>query len=329
MAGKRMIWHVGFGRLLRRRGSQAFEVREEVPLSEEPLRIDYLLLRKRVGQDPPPPEDGAWTLRRLWPLLPRVSVVEYKSPGRAYRTGDLDRLLAYVHTCHADESTRPGSRQDLCAVLAVPARTASLRNDVEDMGLSWEDLGGGYWRVRGTVYTLHVLDLRRVAEAEDDDLLQCLGSGEVTSRAAQWLVAELVGSKEAGMSIQDLEGYEELVEKALASLPADLVERALASLPKERWEKVLALLPVEQRLAGLPPEQRLAGLPPEQRLAGLPPEQRLAGLPPEQRLAGLDRDHEVLALPVHLLRGLSEQYIASLSPEAQAEVRRRLRRHED
>lgn len=96
---------------------------------------------------------------------------------------------------------------------------------------------------------------------------------------------ELVGSKEAGMNVQDMEGYEELIQKFLEALP------------------------------------------PEQRLAGLPPEQRLAGLAPEQRLAGLDRDHEVLALSIPLLQALPDEYIRSLSPDVQAEVRRRLRRN--
>jgi hypothetical protein len=91
MGAKRVVWQVGFGRLLRRRGSHAFEVRDEVPLSEEPPRMDYLLLRKEPASAE---DDSAQTLRRLWPLLPLVSVVEYKSPGRFYRRGDLDRLLA-------------------------------------------------------------------------------------------------------------------------------------------------------------------------------------------------------------------------------------------
>jgi hypothetical protein len=104
-----------------------------------------------------------------------------------------------------------------------------------------------------------------------------------------------MGSQEAGMRMQDMEGYEELMQKFLASLP---------------------------------PEQRLAGMAPEQRLAGLAPEQRLAGMAPEQRLAGLDRDHQVLALPVELLSGLSEAYVRTLSPEVQAEIARRLQAKE-
>src|SRR4029078_12700297 len=97
VGAKRVIWHVGFERNLRRRGPPSFEVRSEVPLSEEPPRLDYLLLRK-LTPDGEPVDNRAQTLRHLWPLLPRVSVVEYKSPGHPYRSGQLDRLWGYVHT---------------------------------------------------------------------------------------------------------------------------------------------------------------------------------------------------------------------------------------
>ncbi|MEZ4308237.1 MAG: hypothetical protein R3F14_09360 [Polyangiaceae bacterium] len=150
-----------------------------------------------------------------------------------------------------------------------------------------------------------------VAPAEGDPLY-FLGSGKTLSPEARLFWMELVGSKEAAMSMQDMEGYKELMEKLLDALPA---------------EQVLSHYAPEQVLSHYAPEQRLAGLPPEQRLAGLPPEERLAGLPPEQRLAGLDRDHQALALPVEVLRMLPEEYLRSLSPEVEAEIRRRLRQN--
>ena len=75
----------------------------------------------------------------------------------------------------------------------------------------------------------------------------------------------------------------------------------------------------EQALARL-----VARLPPEQRLAGLVPEQRLAGLAPEQRLAGLTEAQAVLALPDAALRGLSDEYLATLPRDTRAAIRRRL-----
>ncbi|MFT3770668.1 MAG: hypothetical protein QM820_35025 [Minicystis sp.] len=248
-------------RLLRRRGPRSFEVRDEVPLSDEPARLDYLLLRK-VGI---PAEDGAaTTLRRLWALLPLVSVVEYKSPGRPYRTGNLDRLWGYVHLYHADDGQRPAAREQLCAVLIVSVRTPSLLSDAQSMGLAWEALGDGYWRVTGGLFVLYVVEIDVVAPAEGDDLLHSLGNGKLLTPEARWFWMELVGSKEAGMSMQDLEGYDELMAKLLDTLPP---------------EQVLSHYAPEQRLAGLDRDHQALALPVE--VLRLLPESYLRSLSPE------------------------------------------------
>ena len=187
MGAKRVIWHVGMELNLRRRGPRSFEVRAEVRLSEEPSRMDFLLLRKLTPEGAPA-DDSAQTLRRLWPLLPRVSVVEFKSVGRPYRPGDLDRLWSYTHAYYADQRALPRrradgtpltaaeggpdvrGRTDLCAVLLVAGRTPSLDADVEEMGLTWEALGDGYHRVTGGLFALYVVEIDVVGPAEDDDL---------------------------------------------------------------------------------------------------------------------------------------------------------------
>jgi hypothetical protein len=84
---------------------------------------------------------------------------------------------------------------------------------------------------------------------------------------------EFVGSKEAQMSMQDMEGFEEALDRFITSLA---------------------------------------------------PERILAALAPEQRLAGLDHDHQALALLLDVLRLLPDSYLRSLSPEVEAELRRRL-----
>jgi hypothetical protein len=179
---------------------------------------------------------------------------------------------------YADEHTRPKRREDLCAVLAVPCRSPSLDVDVERMALSWEDLGEGYWHVRGGLFALYVVELNVVAEAEGDDLLHSLGSGEFLTAETRWFWMELVGSTEAGMSVQDMEGYDELMGKLLEKLPA------------------------EQRLAGLSAEQRLAGLPAEQRLAGLDRDHQALALPLEV----------LRLLPEHYIGSLSAEVQAEI-----------------
>jgi hypothetical protein len=58
-------------------------------------------------------------------------------------------------------------------------------------------------------------------------------------------------------------------------------------------------------------------------LPNMDPAVVLAELSPEQRLAGLAPEEAVRALPVELLRGLSDAYLQTLSPETQAAIRAR------
>ncbi len=250
MGTTRTAWHVLLAALLGQHAPHRFEVRSEVPLSREPLRADYLLLRAVAEAD----DDGR-TLRMLWDLLPKDTILEFKSIGRPYRSRNLDRLWAYLHLYYADEPVRLEQRADLCGVLLVPTRTPSLDADAGTLGLAWCVLGGGYWSLTGGPFALYVAEIDVVAETEDDDLLRLFGHAELhTSEARRWL-SEQMGAKETAMAIHELEEYDEVTAKLIATVPP------------------------EQRLVGLSPEQRLVGLSPEQRLVGLSPEQMVLALP--------------------------------------------------
>ncbi|WP_437721093.1 hypothetical protein [Sorangium sp. So ce861] len=324
MGSTRTAWHVLLAALLRQRRPRHFQVQSEVPLAAEPPRADYLLLRNDAPGEAGEP---AGTLRRLWSLLPRETIVEFKSVRRTYRGRDLDRLGGYLSLHYAGAARRLGPRADLAGVVLLPSRTRSLDADATALGLTWLDLAGGYWQLQGGAFALYVVELATVAEVEGDDLLHLFGHGKArTVEARRWL-AEQVGAEEIAMAMRELEGFDEVLRAVLRKLPIEAllpalpVEELLAALPPEQR---LAGLPPEQRLAGLPPEQRLAGLPPEQRLAGLPPEQRLAGLPPEQRLAGLTPEERLLLAPDEVLRLLPEDYLRSLPMDVQAKIRARL-----
>jgi hypothetical protein len=148
-----------------------------------------------------------------------------------------------------------------------------------------------------------VVDIDVVAEQEQDDVLGLFGHGttEPTLEARRFW-AEQVGATEAGMEPQELEGYD------------DVLRRLVEVVPRKR---ILALYSPEERIEHLAPEQFLEHLAPEQRLAGLTPEQRLAGLAPEEAL---------LALPDAMLRGLSDEFLATLSEPTRAAIRRRIGR---
>jgi hypothetical protein len=300
MSATRTAWHVLLAALLLKRAPRGIEVRSEVPLSTEPLRTDYLLLRTHAednqGDSPPPPR---W---KLWDLLPKDTLVELKSIGRPYRSRNLARLWAYLYLYYADQAARLASPDDLAGVLLVAARTPTLEADTRTLGLAWQDLGGGYWKLSGGPFTLYVAEIDRVAEAEDDDLLRLFGHAEPhTVEARRWL-REQVGAKEMTMEMNELEGYDEVIQKLITD---------------EMKQKLITSLPPEQVLAAFKPEQVLAAFKPEQVLAALKPEQRLAGLPPEQA---------VLALPNEVLRGLTDEYLSTLPAATRAVIRDRIGR---
>jgi len=171
-------------------------------------------------------------------------------------------LWGYVHLFCADEQNGVEQRGDLGALLVVPGRTPTLDADAKAMGLTWSDLGSGYWQLKGGLFGLHVVEIDIVAEREDDDLLRLFGHKPERTPEARRFWAELVGTKEAIMAARELEGYDEVVQR------------------------FLELLSPEERLAGLAPEQRLAGLSPDQTLLALPddvlrtlPEAYVASLP--------------------------------------------------
>lgn len=243
MGTTRTAWHVLLAALLGQRAPHRFEVRSEVHLSSEPLRADYLLLRAVAEVD-----DRGQTLRKLWELLPKDTILEFKSTGRPYRSRNLDKLWAYLHLYYADEPVRLAARTELCGVLLVAARTPSLDADAQTLGLRWSSLGDGYWLLDGGPFALYIAEIDVVAETEDDDLLRLFGHARThTTEARRWLSQHLA-DKVNDMAMHELEEYDEVIEKLVVSLP-----------PK-------------RRLAGLTPEQLRTELTPEQVVLALPDE---------------------------------------------------------
>ena len=176
-------------------------------------------------------------------------------------------------------------------MLVVPSVTPTLEEELRELLLTRKPSATGYHEVRGFPVKLVVVDLGVAAEQEQDELMRWFAGapGERSLEALRWIGQHTGGARP--MSAQaELEGWEEWARRYFASLTPD-------------------------KLAEI--------IDPAQRLAGLAPEQRLAGLAPEQRLAGLDPTQTVLALPDEVLRGLSDEYIATLPADIQAQVRSR------
>lgn len=244
----RTAWHLGFAALVAERAPPGIEVRTEVPIAIDPLRADLLLLR-RSGEARR--DEEAKVLRGLWPRLGSDSIVEYKSPSRPPRRGDLLRLVGCGAIYHASQvqAGRLEEPVELTLVLVVASLTPTVRKEVERMGWKLAPLGNGYARIEGAMYSTILVVTDEVAPAERDDFLAIFSHREVVAReAVGWFERWLYSEGGVMQKIQDLEGYDEMLQKLLAETP------------------------VEMRLAGLTPEQRLAGLAPEQLLTALPVE---------------------------------------------------------
>jgi hypothetical protein len=295
------LWHLGFGDLLAERGSPGMQVVSEWSLPVRVRRTDFLLIRR---EDSRQRDQEARSLRALWPRLSDITIMELKSPGRAFRQSELIRLVACGALYHEHNRRELAGPHAITLAVVLPGFTPSLRDEITHMGWTLEPLERGYARIRGVMYTTYVAFTNEIAEAEDDDYLRVFSDHEIrTAETTSWLRHWMLEKKTMlDPKLIKPEGYDEMMQKLLESLTP------------------------EERLRGLPPEERLRGLPPEERLRGLPPEERLRGLPPEERLRGLDEEQALLALPVNVLRHLSEDYLRSLSPAMQQVVRERIAR---
>jgi hypothetical protein len=256
-----------FAAVLGERGPSATEIQTEPTLSTYPRRPDFLLLRRTEAEAASGRD--AQTLCGLWPRLTRAALVELKSPGRDFRRTELVRLLGYgvqYHEQHMNELAGPA---DLSLVLVMLRPTPSLLDEIAHMAWSLEPLDRGYARIQGVMYTTFVVFSDEVASAEDDDFMRIFSHHQVRRRETRWWLEQWLQRTKNMSDYQDpreIEGYEEVLQKLLDSLP------------------------LEERFMGLSPEERVAGLSTQERVAGLSTDERLLTLP-DEALRALSDDY--------------------------------------
>ena len=276
MSAPRTLWHLMLYALLDERRPSAFEVRFEVPLSKEPQRADFLLLRRTKEGD----VSDARVLRRLWGLIREQALVEYKSVSASLEPGDLTKLLGYGAQYASLNRDRLKHKQDLLLVLLVPSMTPTLKDELSFLDAKLGRAKAGYAPIEGLCFPAYAVFVDEVALVERDQLVGMFGHGTSLEGADRWWWIHHLWNREgvmANVNPEDMEGYDELTAKFLASLPVN-----------EVMAKFVAGLPVELRLEGLAPKDRLKGLAPEDRFEGLTPEDRFEGLSMEELRAMLE-----------------------------------------
>ena len=269
------FWHYPYASLISERKPPGWEVTVEKALSLTPRSVDQLLLHRNNTERR---DQAARVMRGLWPHLTDTALLEFKGPTRGLRRRDLPKLLSYGWEYLSQDDCVIDDPRELSLVLAVPTETPTLRREYGRCRVEAQPLGDGYVRLVGSCYTIFVVLLDQVANAERDDFLRLFthDRAKVKDQNALWWMHSWIRKARTMPELKQLEGFDNIVEGLIDALGVEELLRHV------RPEALLASLDPEQRLAGLDAEQRLAGLDAEQRLAGLDAEQRLAGLDPEQ-----------------------------------------------
>jgi hypothetical protein len=264
-------WHQGFAHLLSQRAPQSSTLHSEVELHQRPSRVD-LEIRRRPDMAARDHEAGV--LRGLWPRLSRVALLEFKSPSRGFRRGDLVRLMAYGSLYLAQHMNELQKLADLDLVLVVPAVNKALLAEIAFLRCERRSLDPGYAALVGLGYTTYMVVTDEVAETERDEFLKIFSHHPVHDPdALDWLQDWLALQEEHMPQVKRSKSFHEVRQKLLSSMT-----------PKER----LAGLSADERLAGLSADERLAGLSADERLAGLSPEEVLAQFSPDEIRAYLE-----------------------------------------
>jgi len=276
---------------------RVWEVLPELQLGREPRRIDVVVVHRTVDAATAvtPPARLASVLDEM----PLHTVFSFKGATDALESTDVLEGLAYVLEYMAMRALSDPAEVGLRFVAS--ARTKPFLAQLRALGGVLEATARpGVYEGRLSGFALRLVETSVACDAPKEEVLRLVSPRFLSEE----LPSGPVDEGERALYTQLFRCIEQLSRSPEGAMAKDIDKIT------ERWERDLA-----RRIAARNPAALLAELTPEQRLAGLGPEQRLAGLAPDQALR---------ALPVEVLRGLSEDYLRTLSPETQAFVRARL-----
>jgi hypothetical protein len=235
---------VYFAELLSELGSPAFRVETEVELLRRPARADVVIVRRRKRKR----QKRSRGLRRLWSWIDEVALVEFKSKKNPLRRGDVAYWIALCLMFSAARRRR-GELTAMQGVLAIVRRTPILLAEVQTLGATLRDEGGGYLTFEIGSMTAMVVVLDEVCRAERQPLLGLFsGSTLGEPRVARWLVDHF-GKVVGTMGTKTTQTQKEVIEFLATHVP-----------PKD----LVDMITPERLLASIKPAQRLAGLDSEQ-----------------------------------------------------------------
>ena len=215
MGEERRVWHVLFGDVIEEEKPEGMLVTAEEILSQQ-QRADLILLWR--DEATAPPTGSFW---RLWAVLPKLTILEYKSRGRPPERGVLDQLFAYGHILLRKERSAREPRiegaSQLGLVLVAGSLTPTLEKELAGYGLTSEALGGGLYRVRGALIQTWILGLDELSVDVDRPLMGTFGTRpfrELDKEGAGWLAQRFMGERD---QLESLPDYEEAINQLASS----------------------------------------------------------------------------------------------------------------
>ncbi|MCG8425235.1 MAG: hypothetical protein MJE77_45725, partial [Proteobacteria bacterium] len=204
------FWHYPYASLVKERKPANWDVVVEKLLSLAPRAVDLLLLRRKGAKRL---DYEARVMRGLWPLLTDVALLEFKGPTHGLRPRELGKLLSYGWEYWSQDDTSPVKPSQLSLVLAIPKETPTLLHEYDSCALQPQPLGDGYVRLTGSVYTMVVVLLDQVADAERDDFLRLFTHDRARVNdplALRWAQAWIRKARTM-QDLKHLEGFDDLV----------------------------------------------------------------------------------------------------------------------
>ena len=202
MGEHRTAWHLLAATFIDERRPQTVSLETEVPLSKRPQRVDMIVLRKKDG-----PVDDSKAFHRLWRLMGRVALVEYKSRSRPPRSGVFHQLFGYAHQyARSHQPEHPADALSLFLLVATLTRT--VEEDAARVGLKLGPADGAYIPVLGGFFPTWVVVLNTLATEEDNPLIGELGSrtvGQGDRESLQWLAHFFMKNEKHAQNLEDFD----------------------------------------------------------------------------------------------------------------------------
>ena len=260
----------------------------EFQLSREPLRIDVVVVRRSCPGTPPAPR----LLTSVVGDLAEHTLIHFKGP-----TDELERDDARMLHAYALQYLVVAELEDPAPValrVVAPRITPRFVKALRSLGCELRTMAAGVHEGRLGVFPLRVIETVPVNGRAGEHLLYTFTPGMVADPGGiPALAAEEI---EVFYALQ--EHVEQLRHPRRGQKGRHMKDE---SKVVESFEEALRRL-----------------------VARLPPEQVLRAYAPEQRLIGLSEAQAVLALPDAMLRGLSNEYLATLPRETRATIQKRL-----